>query len=95
MAQHIEGKVVAVDSQGNLVTDITRAMLAATPTDDKTTVHCDGHETHGIFDTHAEQPSMTLVAVLGSNDQLELAIVDDSAKMMLGVTVGADVKVRW
>ena len=95
LANRIEGQVVAVDSFGNLVTNITREMLADVPTDESVAVLCDGHETHSIFTTYADQPSMTLVAVIGSNDQLELAIVDDSAKIMLGVGVGAAVEVCW
>lgn len=95
VANRIAGQIVAVDSFGNLVTNITREMLAGVPTNESVSVLCDGHETHSIFTTYAEQPSMTLVAVIGSNDQLELAIVDDSAKIMLGVDVGAQVEVCW
>lgn len=95
MANRIEGQVVAVDSFGNLITNITREMLVGVPTDESVTVRCDEHETHGIFTTYAEQPPMTLVALIGSNDQLEIAIVEDSAKIMLGVGVGAPVEVCW
>ena len=95
MANRIEGEVVAVDSFGNLVTNITREMLEGVPTDETVAVRCDEHETHGIFTTYAEQPPMTLVALIGSNDQLELAIVEDSAAIMLGVGVGATVEVCW
>jgi S-adenosylmethionine hydrolase len=95
MANRIEGEVVAVDSFGNLVTSINREMLADVPTDDTVAIRCDEHETRSIFVTYAEQPPMTLVAVIGSNDQLELAIVDDSATIMLGVGVGTPVVVCW
>ena len=95
MANQIEGKVVAVDSFGNLVTNITREMLVGVPTDESVTVRCDEHETHSIFNTYAEQPPMTLIALIGSNDQLEIAIVEDSAKIMLGVGIGAPVEVCW
>ena len=95
VANRITGEVVSIDSFGNLVTNITRQMLADVPTDDTVAIHCDGHETRSIFTTYAEQPSMTLVALIGSNDQLEIAIVDDSAKIMLGVTVGTPVEVSW
>ncbi|MCA9232367.1 MAG: SAM-dependent chlorinase/fluorinase [Planctomycetales bacterium] len=95
VANSIEGQIVAIDSFGNLVTNITREMLAGVPTDESVAIHCDGHETQGIFAAYGEQPSMTLVAVIGSNDQLELAIVNDSAKLMLGVDVGQPVQVRW
>jgi len=95
VANRIEGQVVAVDSFGNLVTNITREMLAGVPTDETVAVRCDEHETRSIFTTYAEQPPMTLIALLGSTDQLELAIVDDSAAIMLGVGVGAKVDVCW
>ena len=48
-----------------------------------------------VFNAYADQPPMTLVALVGSNDCLEIAIVDDSAAIMLGVGVGAPVEVRW
>jgi len=95
VANRIDGKVVAVDDFGNLVTDITREMLADAPADESVVIHCDGHETYRIFSAYADQPTMTLVAVIGSNNQLKLAIVDDSAKIMLGVDVGETVEVRW
>jgi S-adenosylmethionine hydrolase len=95
MANRIEGQVISVDSFGNLITNITREMLAGVPTDESVTVRCDEHETQGIFQTYGEQPAMTLVALIGSNDQLEIAIVEDSAQIMLGVGSGAPVEVRW
>jgi hypothetical protein len=95
LAQRIEGEVVSIDSFGNLVTNITSEMLRDTPTDESVRVRCDDHETLGIFKTYAEQPEMTLVAVVGSSGELELAIVGDSAKLMLGVSVGTKVTVEW
>lgn len=95
VANRIAGQVVAIDSFGNLVTNITREMLIGVPTDETVAVRCDEHETRCIFNTYADQPSMTLIALIGSNDQLELAIVDDSAKIMLGVGVGAPVEICW
>jgi S-adenosylmethionine hydrolase len=95
VANKIEGQVTAVDSFGNLITNVTREMLAGVPTDESVAVFCDEHETRGIFQTYADQPPMTLIALIGSNDCLELAIVQDSAKIMLGVNVGAPVEVKW
>lgn len=94
-AQRITGEVVSVDSFGNLVTNISREMLAQAPTNESVVIRCDEHETHGIFRTYADQPPMTLIALVGSGDMLELAIVDDSAKIMLGVGVGAKVELSW
>ncbi len=95
MDNSIQGEVVAIDSFGNLITNITKAMLAEVPTDESVSVRCDEHQTQGIFQTYADQPPMTLIAVVGSNDQLEIAIVDESAAIMLGARVGEQVEVSW
>ncbi|MGI9428444.1 MAG: SAM hydrolase/SAM-dependent halogenase family protein [Bythopirellula sp.] len=95
VANQITGEIVSVDSFGNLVTNISREMLSDVPSDESVSIRCDDHETRNIFTTYADQPPMTLVAVVGSNDQLELAIVNDSAKIMLGVEVGTPVEVVW
>jgi S-adenosylmethionine hydrolase len=95
VANRIDGEVIEVDSFGNLITNITREMLSGVPTDESVTITCDEHETQGIFTTYSDQPVMTLVAVIGSGDRLELAIVDDNAAKMLGVRAGAPVRVAW
>jgi S-adenosylmethionine hydrolase len=95
VANRIDGQVTSVDSFGNLVTNISRDQLAGVPTDESVTVACDEHETQGIFKTYGEQPPMTLIALVGSSDMLEIAIVEDSAQIMLGVRAGAPVQVRW
>lgn len=95
VAQRITGEVVEVDSFGNLITNITDDQLAGCPRDTSVVVRCDEHETVGIYQTYSDQPAMTLVALVGSSGALELAIVDDSAKIMLGVGVGGPVVVEW
>ena len=95
MPGKIEGSVVSVSDTGNLVTDIAGDQLADAPKNDSVIVRCDDHETTRIFDVHHEQPPMTLIALIGSSGHLELEIVDDSAKIMLGVRVGEKVVVQW
>jgi S-adenosyl-L-methionine hydrolase (adenosine-forming) len=95
VGKRISGKVIEIDSFGNLITNIPRESLAGVPTDESVRVTCDEHQTHGIFKTYADQPAMTLIAVVGSNDHLELAIVGDSAAAMLGVTVDTPVTIEW
>jgi S-adenosyl-L-methionine hydrolase (adenosine-forming) len=95
VAHHIDGEVIEVDSFGNLITNITRGMLHSVPTDESVTVSCDEHETQGIFNAYSDQPAMTLVALIGSGDRLELAIVDENASALLGVEAGAPVRVSW
>ena len=94
-ATEVEGEVIEVDSFGNLITNITSDLLQEAPTDDAVRIECDGHETTGLYRTYADQPTMTLIALIGSSGQLELAIVDDSATLMLGVQAGATVRVHW
>jgi S-adenosyl-L-methionine hydrolase (adenosine-forming) len=93
--RRIEGTVQAIDSFGNLVTNISADALAGVPRGEDVTVTCDEHETQGIFTTYADQPQMTLIALLGSSGNLELAIVGDSAAVMLGVPVGTPVTIQW
>lgn len=95
VAQRVEGEVIEADSFGNLITNITEAMLEGCPRDESVVVKCDGHETLGIWRTYSDQPPMTFVALVGSSGELELAIVNDNAKIMLGVGVGAKVAVEW
>jgi S-adenosylmethionine hydrolase len=89
------GRVQSIDSFGNLITDITESALVDVPRSEGTTITCDEHQTLGIFRTYAEQPEMTLIALVGSSGNLELAIVGDSAALMLGVKVGTPVTVNW
>jgi S-adenosyl-L-methionine hydrolase (adenosine-forming) len=91
----IEGEVIEVDSFGNLITNITREMLHGVPASDIVLVRCEQHETQGIFATYSDQPPMTFMAHVGSTGRLELAIVDENASAMLGVRVGAPVRVSW
>ena len=91
----IEGAVQEIDSFGNLITNIKADALAGVPRGEEVTVLCDEHETQGIFTTYADQPQMTLIALVGSSGNLELAIVGDSAAVMLGVPVGTPVTVKW
>lgn len=95
LAAKIQGEVISIDSFGNLVTNITAEMLSPIPNPEQVAIHCDEHETVGIWRTYSDQPPMTLMALVGSSGKLELAIVDDSAKVMLGVRVGEKVTVSW
>jgi hypothetical protein len=91
----IEGTVVAYSPAGNLVTDIPNDRLAGVPTGASVSVICDEHETVGIFPADHEEEPCTLMAILGPGGCLELTIVGDSAKIMLGVTLKEKVVVKW
>ena len=91
----IEGKVTAYGPEGNLVTDISIAQLEAAPRDTSVAIRCDEHETVGLFTPGHGEPEMSLLALLAPSGFLELTIVGDSAKVMLGVALGEKVVVTW
>ena len=95
MANQISGEIQSIDSFGNLITNITADQLSGVPTDDTLCIRCSEHETRGLFRTYGDQPSMTLIALVGSSGKLELAIVEDSAAAMLGVGVGEAITLSW
>ena len=95
MSGQLQGKIVAYGESGNLVSDLGNDRLAAVPRGAEVSVTCDEHQTVGIYPAdHPEEP-FTLLAVLGASGFLELTIVGDSAKAMLGVPLGEKVVVKW
>ena len=96
MASKIQGTVVQVNSDGDLITDIAEQQLAGVGRTTETKIVVDNeHETYGLFDSNHNQPSMTLIAIVEPQQTLRLHLVADSAAMMLGVNEGASVEVRW
>ncbi len=93
--RRLEGAVEQIDSYGNLITNITAEMLEGRPTDERACIICNIYETFGIYRTYAEQPPGTLVAIIGSTGQLELAVVGDNAARRLGIEIGMPVIVAW
>jgi S-adenosylmethionine hydrolase len=91
----VEGKIASTSDGGNLITDISVEQLTSAPRGEETVVSCDTHQTMGLFRPDHGQPEMTLLAILADSGVLELAIVGDSAKIMLGVGVGEAVTVKW
>jgi S-adenosylmethionine hydrolase len=95
VAGKIEGKIVAYGPTGNLVTDIPHDRLKSVPAGDGVKISCDEHETIGIYAADHKEEPFTLMAILGDSGCLELTIVGESAKAMLGVAVGEKVVVKW
>jgi S-adenosylmethionine hydrolase len=91
----IEGKVASYSDSGNLVTDIPVERLRTVPRDPSVTVTCDEHQTVGLYLPDHKEPEMTLLALLSDSGFLELVIVGDSAKIMLGVRPGEPITVQW
>lgn len=96
MSRRIQGKVVEVTSNGDLVTDIVPTAWKDIPRSHETRVLVDEeHETIGIFGNDHQQSAMTLIAIADGDAPLKLHLVEDSAAMMLGVRAGALVEIRW
>ncbi len=95
MAVKIQGNVIEVTADGDLLTDIAPSQLSAAPRDESVRIIVDEeHETFNIFTPDHQQPAMTFIAIL-ADEGLKLHLVGDSASMMLGVRKGASVEVRW
>ena len=80
---------------GDLITSIKASELQDAPRDESVTVSFDGHKTTGIFSLDHGQPEMTLIALIGEADCLEIRLVGESANSFLSVGVGAGVSVEW
>lgn len=95
MSGKLKGKVVEINDSGDLVTDIAVSDLEQAPRDNSLKIQVDEHETFGLYPAEHQQPSMTLVAIAGEDGPVKITLVDDSATAMLGVQVGAEVKIAW
>ena len=95
MTQKLQGEVVSVSESGDLITSIHANQLENAPRDDSVTVTFDGHRTAGIFAHEHKQPEMTLIAVIGEQDCLEIRLVGESVNAFLSIGVGAGVSVEW
>jgi S-adenosylmethionine hydrolase len=96
VADKIQGKIIAVDPQGDLITDIGHEQWVRINRSSETKVIVDEeHETFGLFDLDHRQPPMTFIAITEPQKPLRLHLVSDSASMMLGVRAGASVEVVW
>lgn len=91
----IEGSILLIDSFGNLITDIEGPMLARIPDPRRASVKFGQERIEGICRTYAEARPGTLVALVGSSDRLELAVVGGSAAAVLQAAVGEPVAITW
>ncbi len=91
----IEGQILDIDSFGNLITNIEAKMIAQVPADGQVWAELGEHRAEGICSTYGDQPAGTLVALVGSGDRLELALVGGSAAKALDARIGEPVTVRW
>lgn len=88
------GRIIHVDHFGNCITNIALSHLAQHGLELTLTVEIIDQRVPGLYQTYADAPVGALVALVGSNNHLELAVRNGSAAQTLGVGVGDTVKVH-
>ena len=91
----IVGEIRTIDSFGNLITNIHHRHLAGRATDTSVCVLLGIYETYGIYRTYGDLPEGAMIALVGSNGHLEIAVVGDNAAERLGAEAGQTVTVAW
>jgi len=90
----IEGQVIAVDSFGNLITNIEEGHLDRLGVRSELMVEIGQWQIRGVSRTYGEHPPGELVSLLGSGGWLEVAVVCGSAAEVTGLGVDSPVRVR-
>ena len=88
------GRIIHVDYFGNCVTNITPQHLREVGMEHELVVEIIDQQIVGLCKTYADGPIGMLIALIGSTDQLELAVRNGSAAQTLGVGIGDTVRVR-
>lgn len=89
----LSGEVISVDHFGNLITNISRE--SAPNLETGVSVVIAGRTIPGIEQCYGARPATDLVALFGSNDWLEVAVVNGNAARTLNVHVGEPVSLNW
>ena len=89
----LTGEVVFLDSFGNLITNIPRDRLGSTPAS-SWSVDIQGHHVGRLIRAYADRPPGELVALIGSSDRVEIAVVNGNAARRLSAGRGSPVQLR-
>jgi S-adenosylmethionine hydrolase len=92
LAEGIDGEVIFVDPFGNLITNISGNILGPPA---RFRVWIGDAEVVYWVKTYSDADPGTLVALLSSAENLEIAVVNGSAAKQLRAEVGTTVLVRW
>jgi S-adenosyl-L-methionine hydrolase (adenosine-forming) len=90
----ITGEVVRADRFGNLITNIDRRALEHFAAGRPIAVTVGGYDIPRLVATYAEAPAGELCALFGSTDHLEVAVHAGDAARTLGLSRGAEARVR-
>ncbi|MCU0871662.1 MAG: SAM-dependent chlorinase/fluorinase [Pirellulaceae bacterium] len=86
--QRVAGEIIAIDSFGNLISNISQDVLAAVGIGDSATIQCGSRTINGLAVTYGQYPPGALIALIGSSNRLEIAVVNGSAAVELRAEVG-------
>jgi hypothetical protein len=89
----IRGEVAWVDAFGNLITNIPEALLAGEDWA-RLVVEIGGEAIRGVGRYYAERPPGSLLALVGSMGDLEIAVNGGNAAATLRAQAGTEVRVR-
>jgi S-adenosylmethionine hydrolase len=89
----VQGQIVVIDYYGNLISNIPRSAIPR----DAPNMRCQiaGQDLTGIVHCYSDRPSGESVALFGSSDRLEVAIVNGNAAAHFSVGIGAPIEVCW
>jgi S-adenosylmethionine hydrolase len=91
----IRGELIAIDSFGNAVTNVSEKHLSRWPTPTVAHVVCaEPAIAAPLVTTYGERPLGARIALVGSGGLLEVAVVGGSAAGELGLAVGDRIEVR-
>ncbi|MHC1782687.1 MAG: S-adenosyl-l-methionine hydroxide adenosyltransferase family protein [Anaerolineaceae bacterium] len=86
------GEVIEIDNFGNLATNIRRDQI---PMDVRVTVQICGQMIDGLIRTFEDKPAGELIATIGTENDLMVAVVKGSAADRLKARIGDAVEVRF
>jgi S-adenosyl-L-methionine hydrolase (adenosine-forming) len=89
--QEIRGCVLYADSFGNLITNIRHDLVESLGNAEDLRVQCSGAAICGVVRTYGQAETGSLVALIGSSGQLELAVVQGNAAQHLNVAGNQEV----
>ncbi len=90
----VDGEVELVDRFGNLITTVGRGVVERLVRGGGIDIAVGGHDVPRLVDTYADVPAGALCALFGSSERLEIAVSGGSAAAILGLGVGAPVRLR-
>lgn len=92
---YLQGEILWIDSFGNAITNIRSTDLEASRTAHSWTLVCREQQVTALIPTYAVARTGDLVALVGSSEWLELAVVCGDAARSYGFSAGDPVTIRW